>query len=53
MVSVTNFDPNYLGIGRTEWPEKILFYLFTNHNQKSFAARAAFGSLFLLKKQLI
>ena len=27
MVSVTNFDPNYLETGRTEWAEIFLGYL--------------------------
>ena len=29
-LSVTKFDPNFLGTGRTEWPKKILGHLWQN-----------------------
>ena len=29
-LSVTNFDPNYLGTGRTEWAEIFLGHLWQN-----------------------
>ena len=29
-LSVTNFDPNYLGTGRREWAEKFLGHLWQN-----------------------
>ena len=32
-LSVTNFDPNYLGTGRTEWAEFFLQHLW--HNERS------------------
>ena len=65
-LSFTNFDPNYLGTGRTEWAEIFLGHFRKNDdlssNQKpktiwkkfaTLAAPAVFVSSFLLQKQLI